>query len=53
MIDGICGDVRTARHDFPGEDDIARAIQLGTNLYHKRYDPESLADMVLTVPFEV
>lgn len=33
--------------------EIERRTKLGTNLYHKRYNPEAIADLIVTVPYEL
>ncbi|MEY9531166.1 hypothetical protein [Sinorhizobium fredii] len=66
VVDGLCiehlvpahyGDrfriyVRSAADGEGLRDEIDRRAKLGTNLYHKRYNPEALADLVVTVPYQ-
>jgi hypothetical protein len=44
--------VRSEGHGDGRTDEIDRRRDLGTNLYHRRHNPEATADLVITVPYE-
>ncbi|WP_157784540.1 hypothetical protein [Sinorhizobium fredii] len=66
VVDGLCIEhlvparygerfriyVRSEANGDGLRDEIDRRAKLGTNLYHKRYNPEALADLVVTVPYQ-
>jgi energy-coupling factor transporter ATP-binding protein EcfA2 len=45
--------VRSEGHGDGWSDEIDRRRELGTNLYHRRHNPEATADLVITVPYEI